>query len=92
MKVAFVKFGTVMIELIQPLDDVSLYADFIEKKGEGLHHLAWGVSNYDEMVSLFKEQGHPMLIEASYKGERWCYFDASPGGMILEFREEYRRS
>lgn len=91
MKVAFIKFGTLMVELLQPLDEHSLYFDFIKNKGEGLHHIAWGISNYDEMVSLLNRQGHPMLIEASYKGERWCYFDTSPGGMILEFREEYRK-
>ncbi len=91
MRVAFIKFGTVMIELLQPLDKGSLYYDFIETKGEGIHHIAWGVSNYDELVSKLKKQGHKMLIEASYKGERWCYFDTSPGGMVLEFREEYRK-
>jgi len=91
MKVVFIKFGTLMIELIQPLDQDSLYYDFIKNKGEGIHHIAWGVSNYDELVSIFKTQGHKMLIEATYKGERWCYFDVNPGSMVLEFREEYRK-
>ncbi|MDP2920220.1 MAG: VOC family protein [Dehalococcoidia bacterium] len=91
MRVAFIKFGTIMVELLQPLDRNSLYYDFIKTKGEGIHHIAWGVSNYDEMVAKFKKQGHKLLIEATYKGERWCYFDVNPGGMVLEFREEYRK-
>jgi len=91
MKVAFIKFGTLMIELLQPTSPGSIYSDFIASKGEGIHHIAWGISNYDEVVTKLKKQGHKMLIEASYKGERWCYFDTTPGGMVLEFREEYRK-
>ena len=90
LKIAFIKFGTVVIELLQPLDRGSIWSDFIETKGEGIHHVAWGVSNYDELVSKLQAQGHPMLVAASYDGVRWCYFDTSPGGMVIEFREEYK--
>lgn len=91
VRLVFIKFGTMSIELLQPLDNKSIWAKFIAKKGEGIHHIAYGVSNYDEMVSLFRKQKHPMLVAASYQGERWCYFDTSPGGMVIEFREEYKR-
>jgi methylmalonyl-CoA/ethylmalonyl-CoA epimerase len=86
-----IKFGPMPIELLQPLDDTSIWAKFIAEKGEGIHHVALGVSNYDEMVSKFQAQGHPMLVAAVFQGCRWCYFDTSPGGMVVEFREEYPR-
>jgi 4-hydroxyphenylpyruvate dioxygenase-like putative hemolysin len=91
VRLVFIKFGTLTLELLQPLDNKSIWAKFIAEKGEGIHHIAFGVSNYDEMVSAFQKQKHPMLVAASFQGERWCYFDTSPGGMVIEFREEYKR-
>ena len=91
VKLVFVKFGPVQLELLQPLDDKSIWAKFIKEKGEGIHHVAYGVSNYDEMVKKFDAAKHPLLVAASFEGCRWCYYDTSPGGMIVEFREEYAR-
>ena len=91
VRLVFIKFGTHTIELLQPLDDKSIWSKFIEEKGEGIHHMAYGVSNYDEMVSKFQKQGHKLLVAAIFQGCRWCYFDTSPGGMVIEFREEYKK-
>ena len=91
VRLAFIKFGTHTIELLQPLDDKSIWAKFIAEKGEGIHHIAYGVSNYDDMVSKLDAQKHPLLVAASFQGCRWCYYDTSPGGMIIEFREEYKK-
>jgi len=91
VRLVFIKFGTHTVELLQPLDDKSIWAKFINAKGEGIHHIAYGVSNYDEMVSKLEAQGHPLLVAASFQGCRWCYYDTSPGGMVIEFREEYKK-
>ena len=88
-RLTLIKFGPVFIELLQPMDDKSIWARFIKKNGEGIHHFAFGVSNYDEMVNALKKQGHELLVAAVYQGERWCYFNTSPGGMVIELREEY---
>jgi methylmalonyl-CoA/ethylmalonyl-CoA epimerase len=91
VRLVFIKFGPLTLELLEPLDDKSIWAKFIAEKGEGIHHVALGVSNYDEMVDKLQAQGHPMLTAAVFNGCRWCYFDTSPGGTVLEFREEYSR-
>jgi methylmalonyl-CoA/ethylmalonyl-CoA epimerase len=91
VRLVFIKFGTMTIELLQPLDNKSIWSKFIAEKGEGIHHVAYGVSNYDEMVSALQKQKHPLLVAASFQGERWCYFDTHPGGMVIEFREEYKK-
>ena len=91
VRLVFVKFGTHTIELLQPLDDKSIWSKFIKEKGEGIHHIAYGVSNYDEMVTKLQEQGHKLLVAAVFQGCRWCYFETSPGGMVVEFREEYKK-
>ncbi len=91
VKLTFVKFGPLSLELLEPLDDKSIWSKFIAEKGEGIHHIALGVSNYDQMVETLSAQGHPLLVAAVFQGCRWCYFDTSPGGTVIEFREEYPR-
>jgi catechol 2,3-dioxygenase-like lactoylglutathione lyase family enzyme len=91
VRLVFIKFGAFPIELLQPLDDKSIWSKFIAEKGEGIHHVALGVSNYDEMVTKLQEQKHPLLVAAVFNNERWCYFDTSPGGIVVEFREEYKK-
>lgn len=91
VRLVFIKFGPLTLELLEPLDDRSIWSKFIRTNGEGIHHVAFGVSNYDEMVAQLQDQGHPMLTAAVFNGCRWCYFDTSPGGTVIEFREEYPR-
>ena len=91
VRLVFIKFGALNYELLEPLDDKSIWSKFIKEKGEGIHHLAYGVSNYDEMTSKLEGQGHPLLVAAVFEGCRWCYYDTAPGGIVVEFREEYAR-
>ena len=84
VRLVFFKFGAIPIELLQPLDDKSIWAKFIAEKGEGIHHIAFGISNYNDMVSKFQSQNQPMLVGAIFQGCRWCYFDTHPGGMVVE--------
>jgi methylmalonyl-CoA/ethylmalonyl-CoA epimerase len=91
VRLVFIKFGPLTLELLQPLDDRSIWSSFIAEKGEGIHHLALGVSNYDEMLEMTAAAGHELLVAATFEGCRWCYFDTAPGGAVIEFREEYPR-
>lgn len=90
-RLVWLKFGPLTLELLEPLDDQSIWAQFIKEKGEGIHHIAFGVSNYEEMIGKMQAQGHPLLVHAVFEGCRWCYFATSPGGTVIEFREEYAR-
>lgn len=90
-RLVWIKFGPLTFELLEPLDDKSVWAQFIAEKGEGIHHVAFGVSNYEEMVAKFKTQGQRLLVDAVFEGCRWCYFEVSPGGAVIELREEYAR-
>ena len=91
VRLAWLMLGPIRIELLQPLDDRSIWSKFVAEKGEGIHHIAFGVTNYDEMVDKFTAEGHKLLVSAIFNGERWCYFDTSPGGAVIELREEYAR-
>src|SRR4030042_5957895 len=91
VSLVFIKFGAFPIELLQPLDKKSIWSQFLAEKGEGIHHIALGVSNYDEMVTKLQKQKHPLLVSAIFNGDRWCYFDTPPGGLVVEFREEDKK-
>lgn len=80
--------GPVVLELIQPIEGNSVWAQFIEAKGEGLHHIAYGVSNFDEEVAKLKKNGGKMTAAGVFRGKRWCYFDTEPGGTVFEIMEQ----
>jgi methylmalonyl-CoA/ethylmalonyl-CoA epimerase len=73
-KVAMCDIGDLEWELVQPLDDKSIYADFLKKKGPGLHHVAFGVKNYDQAVTNLKEKGQKVLSSGNWNGIRFAHF------------------
>ncbi len=61
VKVAFFKVGEVRIELLEPTSEDSPVAKFIEKKGEGIHHLAYGVENISEAIKKIEQADIKMI-------------------------------
>ena len=78
----------VVLELLQPVSENSLFSQFIKEKGEGIHHIAYGVSNYDDEVAKLKESGGGMIAGGIFKGRRWCYYEIDPSGIVLELMEQ----
>ena len=76
------------VELIQPLAGNSIWSQFLETNGEGIHHISFTVSNWEESVSKFQERGGRMVAGATFDGKRWSYFATKPGGMIIELEEK----
>ncbi len=87
-RVAQAKLGSTALELIEQLEGGGPWPEFLESKGEGLHHIGFTVSNYDETVAGLQEQGAKMIAGGIYQGKRWCYFATEPGGIVVEFGEE----
>lgn len=61
IKVAMIRAGENRIELLEPTDSSSVIAKYIEKKGEGMHHLALEVSNIQDALKRLKEKGVPLI-------------------------------
>ena len=81
--------GGLVLEVIEPVDGESLWAKFLEEHGEGLQHMAFIVSNFDEVVSNLEAQGGKVLAGGpSLEGKRWCYIESKPGGLIVEPMED----
>lgn len=75
MRLALAQVGNVQWELIQPLDDKSIYAEFLKGHGEGLHHVALGVRSYDEAMKLAKEKGVSVIQGGTWFGFTYTYLD-----------------
>jgi catechol 2,3-dioxygenase-like lactoylglutathione lyase family enzyme len=83
--------GGIEIELVQPLEGESTFHEFLRQRGEGLHHLAFNVEDYEATVRRFEEAGFKPLLQAeayvaTYEGTvKACHFDTrAVGGVIFE--------
>ena len=68
VRVAFIDSGNVTLELLQPIDESSTIHAFIEKKGEGIHHIAFGVTGIQDRLDELKEKGVRLIQETAKAG------------------------
>lgn len=64
------------IELIEPDSNPSTWREELDKKGEGMHHIAFVVNHMAEKIKLMEEHNMPLLQKGEYEGGRYVYFDA----------------
>ena len=68
VRVAFFKIGETKIELLEPTCEDSTVAKFIEKNGEGFHHIAYGTTNLVEALKEAEAKGVQLLNKQPTKG------------------------
>jgi methylmalonyl-CoA/ethylmalonyl-CoA epimerase len=69
------------VELIEPLRGESLYAEFLEARGPGLHHLAFDVPDFSATVAALRESGLDLIAQGRVgPGNEFAYFDCETGG------------
>ncbi|NDD29684.1 MAG: methylmalonyl-CoA epimerase [Proteobacteria bacterium] len=68
VRVAFFRAGEVRIELLEPTSADSPVATFIEKRGPGVHHIAYTVEDIDARIAELKARGLRMVDEAARPG------------------------
>ena len=68
VKTSFFKAGINKIELLEATNPDSPIAKFIEKKGEGIHHIAFNVDDIEEEVKRLSEEGFVILNKTPKKG------------------------
>ncbi|MBU8879299.1 methylmalonyl-CoA epimerase [Bacillus sp. FJAT-29790] len=92
VKVAFLKAGETKLELLEPTSSESPIAKYIEKRGEGIHHVALGVDSIQERINEMKEKGIRMLNEmpkAGAGGAQVAFMHPkSTGSVLYEFCEK----
>ena len=78
MKLALAWTGTTMWELIQPLEGPSIYKEFLNDHGEGLHHplVEHEGVDFEDAIARFTEKGCPPLMEGSIGEIRFAYVES----------------
>lgn len=68
VKTAFFKKGETKIELLQSLSNDGVIKKFLDKKGEGIHHIAFEVENIYEEIDRLKKEGFELLSDKPKQG------------------------
>jgi methylmalonyl-CoA/ethylmalonyl-CoA epimerase len=68
VRVAFFRVGDVRLELLEPTEPSSTIASFLDKKGEGLHHIAYTVEDIVGRIAELKQSGVRMIDETPRPG------------------------
>jgi methylmalonyl-CoA/ethylmalonyl-CoA epimerase len=68
VKTSFFRVGESKVELLEATDPRSAIAAYLEKRGEGIHHVAFEVSNIHEEMERLKSEGFRLLNEAPKRG------------------------
>ncbi|MFN0157027.1 MAG: methylmalonyl-CoA epimerase [Bacteroidota bacterium] len=91
-KTAFFKVGETKIELLQTTDPGGPIGKFIEKRGEGIHHVAFAVNGIESALNEVEARGIQLIDKVSRKGAEGLNIaflhPKSTGGVLTEFCEK----
>lgn len=91
VKTAFFKVGETKIELLEAMSEDSPVAKFIEKKGEGVHHIAFATKHLQKNLDELSEKGVRLIDSKPRKGAENLNIafahPASANGVLIEFCE-----
>ena len=91
---SFFQSGPNKIELLAATDADSPIAKFIDKKGEGIHHIAFDVEDIVAEIARLKNEGFVVLNEIPKKGadNKWVAFlhPKSTNGVLIELCQEIK--
>jgi len=94
VKTSFFKCGPNKIELLQATNKDSPIAKFIEKKGEGIHHIAFAVDNIEKEILRLTKEGFEMIHKVPKKGadNKLIAFlhPKSTNGVLVELCQEIK--
>ena len=91
VKTAFFKVGETKIELLESTDPTGPIGQFIEKRGEGVHHLAFATDNIVEDLKKLSNQGIRLIDQTPRKGAEGLdiafLHPKSTSGVLMELCE-----
>ena len=93
---SFFEIGESKIELLQATSEGSAIAKFLEKRGEGIHHIAFAVIDIEIEVERLKAAGFQPISGKPKRGadNKWVFFfhPKSANGVLIELCQEIRES
>jgi methylmalonyl-CoA/ethylmalonyl-CoA epimerase len=85
----FLRLGDTQIELIQPVDGGSGVARFLDRRGEGLHHVAFEVDDLKAELARLEESGVELIDREPRRGSHGqvAFLHPRPTGVLIELVE-----
>ena len=91
VRVVFLSMGESRLELLEPMGPESPVARFIQKRGEGIHHVCMRVANLDAALAALKARGVTLVppeTRMGAGGRRIAFVHpSSAGGVLIELKE-----
>ena len=91
VRTAFLSVGDANLELLEPSGPDSTIAKYIEKRGEGIHHICFRVDDIEAHLAHLKERGYRLINEAPVPGAHGCrvafLHPAAGNGVLIELSE-----
>lgn len=90
VQIAFLPVGESNLELVQPLTGDTGIARFLEKRGEGIHHICLEVEDIEAALARLRELGVPLIDEVPRQGAHGRVAFVHPKGMhgvLIELAE-----
>jgi len=92
VRTAFLSVGDSNLELLEPTGPQSSVAKFIEKRGEGIHHICLRVEKIEDELARLKEKGFRLINEAPVPGAHGCrvafLHPAAGNGVLIELSQK----
>ena len=89
---SFFKIGDTKIELLEATNENSAIAKFIEKRGEGIHHIAFEVEDIDAEIERLQDEGFQLISSEPKDGvdnKRICFLHPkATNGVLIELCQE----
>lgn len=89
---SFFMLGETKVELLEATHSESAISKFIEKRGEGIHHIAYAVDNLDSEMERLKKEGFDLINEVPKDGadnKRICFLHPkTTNGVLVELCED----
>lgn len=91
-RLAFFQLDNITIELIEPIGGPSTWQEFLDTKGEGIHHIAFNIKGMKKQIKNFEANGIPMVQHGGWDTGEYGYFDGGNGlALIIELLEHYNQ-
>ena len=76
--------GSIDLELFEPLEGDSPWSEFLEKKGEGIHHFAYSSDDIERDMSVVSSLGISVIHNGKWEGGGFAYLDLGASNIIIE--------
>lgn len=94
VKTSFFEVGENKVELLEATNENSAIAKFIDKKGEGVHHIAFDVDDIEAEILRLKKEGFKVINDVPKRGadNKWVAFlhPKTTNGVLIELCQEIK--